>query len=81
MAKQQQEVYLVDACRTAFGKARPDGFFGLTRADDMVVKVIRSLVHRNPDVDPSLIDDNIWGATTQNGNHCLLYTSPSPRDS
>jgi len=71
MAKQQEEVYLVDACRTAFGKARPDGFFGLTRADDMVVKVIRSLVHRNPDVDPSLIDDNIWGATTQNGDQGL----------
>jgi acetyl-CoA acyltransferase len=71
MAKQQQDVYVVDACRTAFGKARPDGFFGQTRADDMVVKVIRTLMKRNPDVDPSLIDDNIWGATTQMGDQGL----------
>jgi acetyl-CoA acyltransferase len=71
MAKQQQDVYVVDACRTAFGKARPDGFFGQTRADDMVVKVIRTLMKRNPDVDPSVIDDNIWGATTQMGDQGL----------
>lgn len=71
MAKEQQDVYVLDACRTAFGKARPDGFFALTRADDMVVKVIRSLMHRNPDVEPSMIDDNIWGATTQMGDQGL----------
>jgi acetyl-CoA acyltransferase len=71
MAKEQQDVYVLDACRTAFGKARPDGFFAQTRADDMVVKVIRTLIHRNPDVDPSLVDDNIWGATTQMGDQGL----------
>jgi len=71
MATQQQDVYLIDACRTAFGKARPDGIFAQTRADDMVVKVIRSLLHRNPEIDPSLYDDNIWAATTQTGDQGL----------
>lgn len=71
MAKEQQDVYVLDACRTAFGKARPDGFFALTRADDMVVKIIRSLMKRNPQVEPSMIDDNIWGATTQMGDQGL----------
>ena len=71
MAKEQQDVYVLDVCRTAFGKARPDGFFGQTRADDMVVKVIRTLMARNPGVEPSLIDDNIWGATTQTGDQGL----------
>jgi acetyl-CoA acyltransferase len=71
MAKEQQDVYVLDVCRTAFGKARPDGFFGQTRADDMVVKVIRTLMSRNPGVEPSLIDDNIWGATTQTGDQGL----------
>lgn len=71
MAKEQQDVYVLDACRTAFGKARPDGFFALTRADDMVVKVIRSLMRRNPDIEPSMVDDNIWGATTQMGDQGL----------
>jgi len=71
MAKEQQDVYVLDACRTAFGKARPDGFFGQTRADDMVVKVIRTLMHRNTGVEPALIDDNIWGATTQMGDQGL----------
>ena len=71
MGKELQDVYMVDACRTAFGKARPDGFFALTRADDMVVKVIRTLLHRNPEVDPAMVDDNIWGATTQMGDQGL----------
>lgn len=71
MGKEQQDVYVIDACRTAFGKARPDGFFALTRADDMVVKVIRTLLHRNPQVDPAAVDDNIWAATTQMGDQGL----------
>ncbi|MBU1670574.1 MAG: thiolase family protein [Actinobacteria bacterium] len=71
MAKELQDAYVIDACRTAFGKARPDGFFALTRADDMVVKVIRTLIKRNPEVDPALVDDNVWGATTQSGDQGL----------
>jgi len=71
MARELQEVYLIDACRTAFGKARPDGIFAQTRADDMVVKVIRSLLERNPGVPRDKIDDNIWAASTQWGDQGL----------
>jgi len=60
-----RNVVLVDGIRTAFGRAGEKGFFWHTRADDMVVKVIRELLHRNPQVAPEMVEENIWGATTQ----------------
>ncbi|MGD9384659.1 MAG: acetyl-CoA C-acyltransferase, partial [Desulfobacterales bacterium] len=60
-----REVVLVDGVRTAFGKAGENGFFWHTRADDMVVKVIRELLRRNPEVVPDMVEENLWGATTQ----------------
>ncbi len=60
-----RDVVLVDGIRTAFGRAGEKGFFWYTRADDMVVKVIRELLRRNPQVTPDLVEENIWGATTQ----------------
>ncbi len=71
MARELQEVYVIDACRTAFGKARPDGIFAQTRADDLVVKVIRSLLERNPGVPGDKIEDNVWAASTQYGDQGL----------
>jgi acetyl-CoA acyltransferase len=71
MARELKEVYLIDACRTVFGKSRPDGIFANTRADDMVVKVIRSLLERNPEVPRDKIDDNVWAASTQWGDQGL----------
>ena len=63
-----QDVYFVDGVRTWFGKARPDGFYANTRADDMVAKIMKELVRRNPNVNFDEVDDNIWGATTQAGD-------------
>ena len=60
-----RDVVLVDGIRTAFGRAGEKGFFWYTRADDMVVKVIRELLRRNPQVRPDMVEENIWGATTQ----------------
>jgi acetyl-CoA acyltransferase len=60
-----REVVLVDGIRTAFGRAGEQGFFWHTRADDMVVKVIRELLRRNPQVGPDMVEENVWGATTQ----------------
>ncbi len=60
-----RDVVLVDGVRTAFGKAGEKGFFWYTRADDMVVKVIRELLRRNPQVKPEMVEENVWGATTQ----------------
>ncbi len=66
-----RDVVLVDGIRTAFGKAGEKGFFWYTRADDMVVKVIRELLRRNPQVKPEMIEENVWGATTQVGDQGL----------
>jgi len=66
-----RDVVVVDGIRTAFGRAGEKGFFWLTRADDMVVKVIRELLRRNPAVKPGMIEENVWGATTQEGDQGL----------
>jgi len=60
-----RKVVLVDAVRTAFGKAGDKGLFWKTRADDMVVNVIREIVRRNPEVKPEMIEENAWGVCTQ----------------
>lgn len=68
---EMREVVFVDAIRTAFGKAGEKGFFWHTRADDMVVKIIRELLRRNPQVKPEMVEENVWGATTQEGDQGL----------
>lgn len=65
MARELTEVVLVDAVRTPFGRAGEKGIFWKTRAEDLVLAVIKSLLERNPQVAPDMIDDSIWGATAQ----------------
>ncbi len=60
-----RDVVVVDGIRTAFGRAGETGYFWLTRADDMVVKIIRELLRRNPGVKPEMVEENVWAATTQ----------------
>ncbi len=66
-----RDVVVVDGVRTAFGRAGEKGFFWHTRADDMVVRVIRELLRRNPKVTPEMVEENVWGATTQEGDQGL----------
>lgn len=66
-----RDVVMVDGIRTPFGKAGEKGAYWLTRADDMVVKVIRELLRRNPQVKPKMVEENVWGATTQEGDQGL----------
>ena len=66
-----RDVVVVDGVRTAFGRAGEKGFFWLTRADDMVVRVIRELLRRNPPVKAEMVEENVWGATTQEGDQGL----------
>lgn len=66
-----RDVVVVDGIRTAFGRAGEKGFFWQTRADDMVVRVIRELLRRNPQVKPEMVEENVWGATTQEGDQGL----------
>jgi 3-oxoadipyl-CoA thiolase len=59
------EVYIVDAARTPMG--RIGGQLALVRPDDLAAHAIRSLMVRNPDLDPMAIEDIQWGAANQAG--------------
>jgi acetyl-CoA acyltransferase len=66
-----RDAVYVDGVRTPIGRARPDGYYAHTRADDLVVRCIRALLDRNPGLDPARVDDNVWAATTQTGDQGL----------
>jgi acetyl-CoA acyltransferase len=71
VARALREVVFVDGVRTPFGKAGPAGLYAETRADDMVVAVIRELLRRNPQLPPERVDDVAIAATTQSGDQGL----------
>jgi len=60
-----QAAYIVDAVRTPIG--RYGGVLSTIRPDDMLALLIRSIMERNPTVDPVSIEDVIAGATNQAG--------------
>ncbi|MGW1678728.1 thiolase family protein [Saccharopolyspora sp. NPDC002376] len=66
-----RDVVFVDGVRTPFGKAGSKGIYAETRADDMVVKVIRELLRRHPELPPERIDEVGIAATTQIGDQGL----------
>nr|WP_245560338.1 acetyl-CoA C-acyltransferase [Actinopolyspora halophila] len=66
-----RNVVFVDGVRTPFGKAGPKGMYAETRADDMIVKVIRELLRRHPELPPERIDEVAVAATTQIGDQGL----------
>ena len=59
-------VVLIDAVRTPFGKA--GSMYNGTRADDLVIRAIRGLLERNPQLNPADIDDVAIAAATQTGD-------------
>ena len=71
MPRIARDVVFVDGIRTPFGKAGPKGLYAETRADDMVVSVIRELMRRNPGLPPERIGDVAIAATTQTGDQGL----------
>ncbi|MDH6117176.1 acetyl-CoA C-acyltransferase [Kitasatospora sp. GAS204B] len=71
MPRTARDVVFVDGVRTPFGKAGPKGIYHETRADDMVVKCIRELVRRNPNLPVERIDEVAVAATTQIGDQGL----------
>jgi acetyl-CoA acyltransferase len=70
-ARTIHDVVFVDGARTPFGKAGPKGMYAQTRADDMVVAVVRELLRRNPNVPPERIDEVAIAASTQTGDQGL----------
>lgn len=59
-------VVFVDGARTPF--ARAGSLYAHTRADDLMVKVIRELLRRNPSLPPDRVDDVAVAAATQTGD-------------
>jgi len=70
-ARAVRDVVFVDGARTPFGKAGPKGIYAETRADDLVVAVIRELLRRHPELPPERIDEVAIAATTQIGDQGL----------
>ena len=71
MPRTARDVVFVDGVRTPFGKAGPKGLYAETRADDLVVRVIRELLRRNPGLPPERVGDVAIAATTQIGDQGL----------
>ena len=71
MTRTLQEVVFVDGVRTPFGKAGEQGMYAQTRADDLVVKCIRELVRRHPELPTERIEEVALAATTQIGDQGL----------
>jgi acetyl-CoA acyltransferase len=66
-----RDVVFVEGVRTPFGKAGDKGQYAQTRADDMVVKVIRELLRRHPELPPERVDEVAIAAATQTGDQGL----------
>src|SRR5512133_1111746 len=66
-----REVVFVDGVRTPFGKAGEKGMYAQTRADDLVIKCIRELLRRHPELPPERVEEVAIAATTQIGDQGL----------
>jgi acetyl-CoA acyltransferase len=64
-SKSINDVVVVDGVRTVFGRAGEKGLFWKTRAENLVVPLLKALIERNPEVHPEMIEDSIWGVTNQ----------------
>ena len=60
-----KEVFIVDGIRTPIGSLA--GALSNVRADDMGAHVLKSLMERNAKLDPSLVEDVIFGCANQAG--------------
>jgi len=60
-----QAVYVVDALRSPIGKF--SGSLSKIRPDDLAAMVIKGLMARNPNIDPSEMEEVILGAANQAG--------------
>lgn len=60
-----RSAYIIDILRTPIGKF--GGKLASVRPDDLAAHVIGKLVERNADIDPTLIEDVIFGAANQAG--------------
>lgn len=58
------DVVIIDCVRTPMGRSK-EGVFRNVRAEILSAHLMQSLLNRNPNLDPSLIEDIIWGNVKQ----------------
>ncbi|MEM8560712.1 MAG: acetyl-CoA C-acyltransferase FadA [Pseudomonadota bacterium] len=61
-----RDAVIIDYARSAMGRSK-NGCFRNVRSDDLSVGVIKGLLERNSALDPTEIDDLIWGCVLQRG--------------
>jgi acetyl-CoA acyltransferase len=59
-----KEVVIIDCIRTPMGRSKA-GVFRNTRAEELSAHLMQQILVRNPNLDPSEIDDIIWGCVKQ----------------
>lgn len=64
MSLKPNDAVIVDFLRTPMGRSK-GGSFRNTRAENLSARLIDGLLDRNPNVDPSELDDVIWGCVNQ----------------
>ena len=58
------DVVIVDAIRTPMGRSK-NGAFRNVRSEELSAHLMRSLMERNPSVNPAEVEDIIWGCVQQ----------------
>ncbi len=59
-----KEVVVIDCIRTPMGRSK-NGIFRNVRAETLSAHLMSKLLERNPDIDPTEIEDIIWGCVQQ----------------
>lgn len=64
MTPNPRDAVIIDGVRTAMGRSK-GGMFRHIRAETLSAELIKALLRRNPGVEPTSIDDVIWGCVNQ----------------
>ncbi|HEY5717879.1 MAG TPA: beta-ketoacyl synthase N-terminal-like domain-containing protein, partial [Motiliproteus sp.] len=64
MSLNPNDAVIIDAVRTPMGRSK-NGCFRNVRADQLSAALIDALLVRNPNVDPAMVEDVIWGCVNQ----------------
>ena len=64
MTIQARDAVVIDCVRSPMGKSK-NGMYRFVRAEMLSVALVNALFERNPNVDPSEVEDVIWGCVNQ----------------
>ena len=77
MSLNPRDVVIIDGVRSAMGRSK-GGMFRQVRADTLSAELIKALFKRSPAVDPTEVEDVIWGCvnqTLEQGMNVARYAS------